>query len=82
MGLARSIRAKSVYSRINIIQRSHPESIRSYSSALFKRMAPTRFISFSASIDVARFELDSAAAIQKNIEKQEVTPVSRVLVTS
>ena len=31
---------------------------------------------------VTRLQLNAAAAIQKDIEKQEVTPVSRVLVTS
>jgi hypothetical protein len=40
--------ANPLCSRINVIRKSHPESIRGYSSGLFKRMAPARFISSSA----------------------------------
>jgi hypothetical protein len=70
---------------------SHPASLKlrptsrlrlSRKFGTFQQNRAGTFHFIECAIDVARLQLNSEAGIQKDIEKQEVTPVSRVLVTS
>jgi hypothetical protein len=79
MGFGASHARQTLFAREQTLFRgSHPESIWGYMLGALQKNRANTFHLIQRAIDVTPLEFNSAA----DIEKQEVTPVSRVLVTS